>query len=337
MSTLVEIHLVDHSPSAIQNLEKSTERIEEVLDQTSGKVYVFLEDTYLPTSTATNIEQLIDRGVRPSLAYYIGDSILATIPETSEAVDILRRGSYQIDNAAMKSFIKDLEDEYKEAELIALDSIFLKYRPRNTKTSRMGVLFESTADQTKDFNEPFQENEAEIYKLMHDGNLSAAMELFQRNVRYMAGISLIREELVAEKVMNYLGEDVSAIFIRFGTNHTGIYHRLRKMGLDNVSRVFLDQDDTIDFHFDPGAAAIRKIMNKGFDALSEIEWYRALIGETTLHLLKAISREVGQEVKDQYAIQVAHNTARTIDTMQEIEELRSRIKRDGIVMAFTNI
>ena len=109
------------------------------------------------------------------------------------------------------------------------------------------------------------------------------------------------------------------------------------MGLDNLSRIFLDQDTTTDYYFDPGSAAIRKLMNRGLNSLSEIEWYRGLIGDTIDKILSAISRELGQDLDDQYMLKIAHKTAMKLETLEDIENLRKKIINTDIVSALADI
>lgn len=326
--TSVELHLGAHDLLNKPSVLESTGRVDEIISQTSGKVFVLLEG---PTTIcqATTLERRVKNGILPSLAYIFIDKGFASsrLEELLRELTIkIKTNRHPYDPELMTNVIGD---DFRTAELTYLDSLFLKYM-NNEGRSRLGVLIEATADEVEIDVELFNNHDARIFQLSMEGYFQDAISLLKKDSQKMASDSLIREDIISNQIIEHIGPGVSAIVARFGSNHTGIYHRLRKLGLNNLSRVFLDQGkENRSYYFEPMSVAIRKIMNRGVGSLSELDWYKALIGHAVLRVL---FESLIPEVEDydelsslhQGLVLAAHKFSAIIETYKDVEEIREK-------------
>lgn len=91
------------------------------------------------------------------------------------------------------------------------------------------------------------------------------------------------------------------------------------------------------FYFDPTSAAIRKVMAFSFVSVSEIEWYRAMIGEYMHLMLRAINTMENMNWTDQYMVATAINGAQNIKTLSDVEKIQQLAKVNGIISALEHV
>lgn len=325
----MELHLGAHDSCNKSSVLKSLERVDEILDLTSGKVYVLLEG--LATARESEIfENRTESGILPNLAYLFMDKTDKNF-SSNKGERFLKELTFKIQTGQhpydAERISRMLGDDFRSVELAYLDSLFLKYMDKKDR-SRLGVLIEGTADDVEIDLEALKEDDKEIFKQSMDGNFNTALDLFKKDTQKTASDSLIRENMITNQITDHIKNGVSAIIARFGSNHTGIYHRLSRQGINNLSRVFIDNKDKKNqYYFEPMSVVIRKIMNQGAGSLSELDWYRGLIGHTVFQFLYEYFMPGVEDCEDtellyQDLILASFKFSAMIENYQDVEEIR---------------
>lgn len=183
-------------------------------------------------------------------------------------------------------YLKGMEAEHSVAQYDALDRISERF------PGRLVLVLESASDeemaQREENEERTEEERTEVGRLIYEGKFEEALELYKelsvREIDDFRG----RESNVVKAMKNVIGEDdVVACVVAFGSAHTTMAHVLRKGG-HNVIWGYDEKvvDDT--YWHDPSAALIRKLVSSGKDSVSEIEWFRAMLGEKVYSYVRAI-------------------------------------------------
>jgi hypothetical protein len=313
----IEVHLANHDVSNIAGINAFNKRVENILQSTSGKVNVLFEDAYRQ-DLGDNDEEWMNLGVRPTTAV-----LLSKVPATkSKAEQYTRMSLSKV--YARRAFGN--QSSYAD-ELIALDDLYLKYLDQQGQP-RLRVFFEpfSSSDR-EDRMDKFVSKKRDIQHHLQAGDFESAVNLFMENAEWLAKDAELREKLVVKKITDKL--DKEPFLVKFGTSHTGIVHLLREMGIA-IQMVFPDKNGST-YLFDPESAVIRKVRFRGLKSVSEIEWYKAMLGDCFLTMLSNIVKKSDQKLTEHQMIGVAHQIASQIHTMKQIKEIEKNAKQDGIL------
>lgn len=223
---------------------------------------------------------------------------------------------------------------HRATTLAKLDELYLQYRDSDGEP-RMDLIFEDEEAGTSYGNDKYRNEGQIILDLANIGNFDDALDLFKKRTKVMAKVCLVREANVIKRISNIEKEgNISHVFIQFGSNHSHLYGQLRQNGLE-ANRVFLDDSEDSTTHwFDPGGAAIRKCMYRGVESLSELEWYKSMIGDIVYDIGQRINIEMGDVMSEQAIAKMSIKVARNFKSVDDVELFRQCVVSEGLYAAF---
>lgn len=333
-----EAQVLLYKPSKEESLAiaKVEQTVEQALIDTTpedGTVAVLLENAFITEKEVSDVEYLSNRGIAPSRAYLFGYKIGSPTNIESMARFIQTPSMSSLDTHSLISQLGESEEDETYNLLFRLDRLHEQYR-NNEGVSRLQLLFESNASvSSNDEVDEWVEDNARIFTLLEEGNFESALTLFKKRVFIEANNATYRQEGVANKVKNYLEATENAkVIIAFRTAHSGIQHGLQRQNI-SVQKQFLDKSDKEKFQFDPQTAAIRKVIFKGYDTLSDTEWYQAMLGDFVYTFVRGMNKQLDLNNSDQGMIDFSVSKARSFYSAEDIETFRIKLIETNIVAA----
>lgn len=318
------VHMLygDHSDEGSYTLSQLDAAIERQLRKTKGAVVVLVESGDTPTAQAKLIERLVEGGLPPSQGYgiskFMGKNDRMPRWEEPQDMEVIR-----------KTFEEFSLFSYKEMTILD------KYVARDR---RVRVLWEDRPQDTftKELSQIDSTEEALIAAIadIEQGNFDSGLTPFKRHVETFAKDIKARDVRLAERV-DIVGQDAAVeSFVGFrGSAHSQFTDLLEKEGYA-VTATFLDKTEGgVDQLDSPFFKAVKQKVVSPDKDLSEIEWYRAMVGEVIAGHAGGLIQFMGQESDEQTAINLGNKCLSRLSDMKSIRKFERKVKQYGFLGA----
>lgn len=300
-----------HKLGSIKYLSSFADKAESFLGKSKeGKVVMFSEGADLPQDICRMVEEDVDNGVRPIVAY--GAGLLAF---------------------ALRRKLSGQPDEFSIAQISIIDELAVKY------PGRIELLLEASEQEITGQNKILQQLKEEdidniVTFLGEKGEFSAALPFFKKRLQAQVEEGLTREQVIIDRLKEAAEkENVLAVVVRIGGAHSFIAHKLKKEGYD--VEIEFDRESEQGIHvFNQATRLMRSLRLYPDRPISELEWLKCLAG-TFLEMEICDRRQIKPGDKDYHeAVNLANRTIREkLATMEQIRNFEEEIREKGFEKA----
>ncbi len=314
-------HSVEQAPLIAQPIKQYVENF--LSQSTTGTVFVYFEHGDSPQSLSDSITQMVHEGIKPSSAYllpYYFNSHRSRFPANSEDL-----------NNYAASFYGSESHSFEKESLEAVDELVARY---NQVGCAPRVVFKVEDIPDKEYAQYKEEGyirdqyNMAYYDALKRGYLESGKYFFQKAVVSLAKTSVRRENRMVEQLSALASDpNTAGIVVPFGEAHTRMHHSLQSKGVNSKLAFFERKDNP--YWFMPMSGIVGKIAMKGEQAVTELEWYRAMISQNIYYAL--MNRYSSDEILEhhQESILKSIQAVKKIQTIEDIAAIEERMRDSG--------
>jgi tetratricopeptide (TPR) repeat protein len=329
-STQIELIYGTHGTEELDyivQLESTVERI--LAENPEGYVYIFLEHAGYPQSISDLVTELVSYNIPPTVAYYLG--------EYAFAYGYLPKDPEDLADYAY-SMLEEPENIFEKRVLEIADSLFAKYN-LGKLNPRLRLIIEGADDETyiedMEANRAMQTSIDTYLQFMQEGNFEEALKYFKEAAKGLSSTAVRREARIIAKIQELSAKaDTNGIVGIYGVGHTRISHELRKLRVPNT--LSIPNKDKL-FLNTPLSVVAKRILYKGEESISDLDWQKAMVSEFLLEVLKAVSLLANEDLSEQARLRVVYKQAALFKSLNELKKFEQLVVDLGYLEACLNI